>query len=280
VEKLRERRVVRGRDLLILVVPIYKGIGCYLDDTVVVYGRESRSRLGWFNADPKSPELARHLNGLDMGDADANGTRLIASGWTTSNCTSTWNGKAIRIDRLTPSGVENVLARGVSAQDREPAENVSASVRLNVVTFFYQGALGDMEMLSGDSIARYRVDGDHASREAPIALSRAGFLHEWLEMDEAEAARWSTPEALRDHARIAKVFREGFDWERIAVCAGSPRVWEIAVRTGQHRSYGFRMTGERATELRMVAVDDRQSTGCRVFDIKKSLASVGLELPW
>ncbi|MGA2324889.1 MAG: hypothetical protein ABSH05_01245 [Bryobacteraceae bacterium] len=113
----------------------------------------------------------------------------MASDWVASNCTSVWNGKRIRIDRLKGLWLENVLARRLYARDREASQNVAPWVRGDVVTFWYQGSLGDADILSGPAIARYRVAGDRAIRERPMALTRGGFIYEWLKMDDAETAR-------------------------------------------------------------------------------------------
>jgi hypothetical protein len=283
VEEIRERQVPRARDLRILLMRIYKGSGCYLDDTVVLYGKASGAQVGWFSADSTGSEFARYLNGLEIGARDANGSRLIASGWNTSNCSSSWNEKVIRIDRLTRAGVENLLSKGVDAKDAdEPWESVSASTQLNTATFRYNGATGESAMLSASSIARYRIEGDRVIREAPLAINRIGFLHEWLRLDEANVGRWSTTEATAIHAGVAKAFADHvFGWQRIAKCPGDPPVWELSVTLDDpRRLYVFRMNAERATELRMLSVTAKESSGCRVIEWQADLGSVGRELPW
>jgi len=282
VEEIAERQVPRVHDLRILVIPIYKGSGCYLDDTVVLYGKATGARVGWINAESMGSEFARSLNGLDIGNRNANGSRLIASGWNTSNCSSNWNGKVIQIDRLKLAGVENLLSKGVDAKDADSRyESVSASIQLNTATFHYNGATGEGAMLSALSIARYRVEGDRVVREAPLAINRVGFLHEWLMLDEADAVRWSASEAAGVHAVVAKAFAHNvFGWQRIAKCPGDPPVWEISVTLDDPRLYVFRMNGERATELRMLGVTSKETSGCQVIDWQKSLESVARELPW
>jgi hypothetical protein len=136
--------------------------------------------------------------------------------------------------------------------------------------------------MSVPAILRYRVTGDLAVREGPIALTRAGFLQEWLNMDDAEAARWSEPDAAGKHAAVSVAFaHDTFSWDRIARCDGSPQVWEIGVRLVEAKArYIFLMIGSRAGELRMRSIGDGPSESCAPLDVRKNLSGLGAELPW
>jgi hypothetical protein len=270
-------KAIRGADdLMAIVAGMYMGPGCSLDDTAILYQRSSLKRFGWVNGDPTFEGFAYILSGIDAGAG------VLATGWTISNCTSTWNGKLIRIDRVKPGAMENVLRRELSAQDRWPEESISARVREDAVTFWYSGAVGDSVMLSGPSIARYRVDGNRATRESPIALTRAGFLHEWVEMNDAESTRWSTPEAARAHHSIAADFKDqAIHWEDVTHCGGAPPVWEVTVRLSESgKVHVFRIGGGEATELRMLGVPDKRTPSCTEIDGPQQIPTVGAELPW
>jgi hypothetical protein len=274
---------VRGAgDLLAINAGISRGSTCHVDITVILYQREPLRRLAHINAELGDGDFACYLSGLAAGEKDASGARLIASGWVYSNCTSVWNGKRIRIDRLKASSVENILARSLSARDREAIENVAPWVRGDVVTFWYEGGLPDAEMMSTPAIARYRVAENRAVREPPMALTRAGFIEEWLAMEDSEAARWSEPEALRVHQAVAAAFHHDvFKWEHIGRCAGSPPVWEIGVRLDKSKKlYVFRIHASRATDLRMLAVTDHWTSSCADFPLASILQTLGTELPW
>ncbi len=272
-------RVTDG--VFVLAAGIYMGAGCSLDVTALLYQRTPLTLLGQINADPGASEYAFYLSDLALGEKDADGARLVASGWTISNCTSNWNGKRVRIDRIREQSAENVLARDLNARDRE-GENVSAWVQRDVVTFWYDGGLDDSELMHGPAVATYRVVGDRAVRDAPVALTRAGFIHEWLGMDDAEAAQWGNAEAVAMRKRVASVVKKhGFEFERIARCDGSDPIWEVAVHVEDiDRSYVFRIGGSRATELRMLGIAGRLTPSCVAEDSGKTLASVGTELPW
>ena len=282
LDEISTRQIRGASDLVAIGAGIYKGAGCALDETVILYQREPLRRLARINAAPERNDYPYYLSGLAAGEKGASGERLVASGWVVSNCTSTWNGKRIRIDRLKGHLIDNVLARDVAAQDREGSDNVAAWTRGDLVTFWYQGATGDVDLASGPAIARYRVVGDRAVRERPVALTRAGFIHEWLEMDDAEAAQWSEPAAMQVHQAVVRAFEHRvFEWAHVGTCAGSPPVWEVAVQMDQLKKvHVFRISGSRATELRMLSVTDQWTRSCAVVDIRKDLQSVGAELAW
>jgi hypothetical protein len=263
------------RNVLFVAAGMYRGAGCSLDVAAAVYQRRPWKRLAVLNAG--DPEYAFHLSGVDAGVAGRSGERILATAWVASNCTSTWNGKRIRIDRTAGTSIIPVLAANLNAQDRFEGEAVGVSMPGNIVTFLYRGPTGDGDLISGPSIARYRVAQDRAVREAPIALTRAGFLQEWLNMDEAEALRWGTAQAAAARASISK---DGFEWARIAQCAGSPAVWEVGIRpTETQRLHIFRIQGSRARELRMLGVTDHATESCVEEDLTKGLRGVAAELP-
>jgi hypothetical protein len=274
---------VRGvTDILAIRAGIYKGDGCSLDITVALYKKNPLTRLGSVNALREDPQYAYYLSGLDVGEEGATGKTLVASGWVISHCTSMWNGKRIRIDWLNGGAGENVLEQNVEAQDREETENVAAWVQGNVVTFWYQGAVDILELMSGPSVARYRVMGDRAIRETPLALTRAGFIREWLRLSYADALRWGEPEAVKMRDGIVSASeKRGFELARVARCGGSPPIWEVAVRIGDlKKSYVFRISGARATELRMLSIAASSTRSCIEAPSEQSGAIIGAELPW
>lgn len=153
-----EKRWVRGtKDAFVIEARIYKGAGCSIDVTAVVYERGSLTKLAEINAAPDKPDYAYFLSGIDISGKDASGLRVAASGWVASNCTSTWNGKRIRIDQLRRSSMENILARDLYAHDRDAVEDVAAQVQRNTVTFRYDGGIGDSDLLSTPALAKYRI---------------------------------------------------------------------------------------------------------------------------
>jgi hypothetical protein len=169
----------------------------------------------------------------------------------------------------------------LDAKDADQGESVRPEIAGDAVTFRYYGATGDGYLLSGPSVARYRIIANRAVLEAPVALTRAGFIHEWLKMSETDAARWSEPEAFAARSAASADLAHGFEWERIARCDDSPSVWEIAVRPNESKVLQvFRIAGSRATQLRMLAVTHDVISSCLPDDLSKGLAGVAAELPW
>jgi hypothetical protein len=269
------------RDLLVIVAGIYKGNACSLDTTAVIYQRAPLKRLAILSAETGEFLYAYHLSGLATSGQSASGERLFASGWVVSNCTSNWNGKRIRIDRARDSVTTGILVRDLEAKDSDEGESVRADITRDIVTFRYNGAIGDPDLLSGPAVARYRVERDRAVRIAPLALTRAGFLYEWLRISDAEVSRWSEPESLALRKPVSSALAHGYQWERVGACGGSPPVWEIAVRTHDSPELQvFRIAGSRATELRMLAITRAVTPSCTAKDIAEGLADVAAELPY
>lgn len=197
VDPIKIRQVPSTKAVFVLEASMYQGTGCSSDVTAIVYERTSLAKLAEINATPGSVEFPYYLSGIDVSDKDATGGRLIASGWTVSNpaCTSTWNGKLIRIDQANDSWVKNILRRDLWAHDRDP-ENITVRVKGSDVTFEYDGGTPDVRLFVSPSIARYRIVDNQAVRESPIALTRSGFINEWLNMTDSEAKGWGKPQAI------------------------------------------------------------------------------------
>ena len=170
-------------DLMLVDWTMHRGI-CLIDTNVLIYQRTiSRhpARIGAYE------DSAYLLQDIAVGPIDASGNRLIATGWTASNCASNWNGKAMRIDRVRGGIQKNILTRSFSAYSAG-GKDVEAEIKDDVVTFRYQGAVHDGDLLSGPAVSSFRIDGDFATREAPFALTLAGVLNEWICADRQEAA--------------------------------------------------------------------------------------------
>jgi hypothetical protein len=101
-------------------------------------------------------------------------------------------------------------------------------------------------------------------------------------MADADAARWGEPDAVAMRkSEVPSTVAHGFEWERIARCDGSPPVWEIAIRPYDSKTLEvLRISGSRATELRMLGVAKTVTQSCAPEDISHDLSGVGAELPW
>jgi hypothetical protein len=200
---------------------------------------------------------------------------MIGSAWVASICTSNWNGNIFRIDLLHGHSVENVLNEGVGTSY---GDGLRIDIDGDTITFYYTTLTGESAVLGRSAIARYRLQNGHVIRQAPIAPSFGGFIAEWLDMDEADAARWSSPEAAMQHHDVAASFKKGFEWEHAAACAGPTPAREIAVRWNDSKQLTvFLISGTSATEMRMLSVSDKLSPACREIDIGANMRSIMAE---
>lgn len=279
VEAIPERAVRGTSDVFVIEARIYKGAGCSVDSTALAYDQESRRRIAAIRAAPEVAKYAYYLSGLDVGGKDSTGSRLVATGWVISNCTSAWNGKRIRIDRTGGTSAGSILARALFAHDRL-GDTVAAQIQGDRVTFEYDAGVQDLNILLTPAVATFRIAGHVAVRQSPIALTRAGFIEEWLSMAD-DPARWGETQALRLRPTVAAAVQQhGFEWAKMFRCGGSPASWEVGVRIRDlEKTYFFRIAGTRARELRMDDIRDDATQSCIEENTSKDLSVVAAELP-
>jgi hypothetical protein len=101
-------------------------------------------------------------------------------------------------------------------------------------------------------------------------------------MADADPKLWGEPQALENRTEVAaEVEKHGFEWANIAQCGGTPPLWEVALRTREsEKLYVFRISGARATELRMLNIRKDLTPSCAQQDLKTNVQSLGTELPW
>jgi hypothetical protein len=250
---------------------IHTGAGCNFDETVLIYRRFGLALLVQLNAQTAFTH-GYYLRNASVG-AERAGGRVVASSWVASNCTSNWNGELFRIDLVGQGSVATVLEQGVGAF---AGNAMKIDIDGDTVTFDYETHTGETAALIREGILRYRVEGRRAVREAPIAGSYGGFISEWLEMEDVEAVPWASAAANLRHREMAALLRAGlFEYDGAADCEGTPRTREVAVRWSKTgRVTAFRLSGARATEMRLESVSDSISAGCRKIDIQRDIKSV------
>lgn len=258
-----------GEDVVILKLGIYAGSYCNYDETVVVYQRNPFRRLGWLNAQ-QAYEHGHYLHGLAVGKDDPTHGRIVASGWTASNCTSVWNGGRFRFDVIRPQ-MTNILNREVVTRDDL---EVKITTQNEGATFHYDTDMHDTVINGREGIASYRIENGKAVRQAPIASQFGGFIDEWLLLGDEDAGRFSSPAAATLHHEIAAQFKkEPFDWQHAADCPGPAR--EIAVRGDEsEKTTVFLIASSSIAEMRMLSISDKLNPSCREIDISKDLSAI------
>lgn len=259
-------------DLMLFLLPIYTGPGCNEDETLVLYQRQTRRRVGWLNGE------TAYQHGLLLGAVTAqppnpNGARLIATDWITSNCSSSWNGQIFRIDSLAGGKATQLL-------DHSPASAMAGSTKIQVdkdaVQFTYYSMDNVVHPNGPLPVERYRVQGTQALRIAPLAQTVEGFIDDWLAADDSSAARFSSPAAAAQHHKLMTVRREeSYDLTEATECPGTPPIREIrAVSSESKQVTFFRISGATAATLRMEFTSVTPTPGCRpssLDDIRRRL---------
>ena len=177
-------------DLMTVVLRIYTGKDCGADDTLVLYLRATRQRIGWLNAE--TDYTHGHFFGAVAAAAeDPSGARLVATDWIASGCLISRR-QVFRIDSIARENVTRILAQS-------PGEAQEYSTRIlfdkDTVQFKFESGYPSIGKADRQTEQRYPVQGSHALRLAPLGLSLYEFIWEWLRLDDADAARFSTPDA-------------------------------------------------------------------------------------
>ena len=178
-----------------VVLRIYTGNDCGADDTLVLYRRATRQRIGWVTAETgytRRPFVRR------SGRRRRGPLRSAARG--------------NRLDRLglfsfTPSGLSYRFHRPWRTPRKSwpkvlsEAQEYSTRILLDkdTVQFRYESGYPSIGKADRQSEQRYLVQGSHALRMAPLGPSLYEFIWEWLRLDDADAARFSTPAAAAQH---------------------------------------------------------------------------------
>ena len=279
VDRLVVRHVRADPSLAVVVARIYQNANCGGADTAIFYASGFKERVATIDFGVKPDFGAMYLSGLDAVWDATNGDLIVASGWVASNCTSTWNGKQIQIDRVRSASVRCLLRRSLYAHDRNDGYNVGATLANGVASFWYDAGLINGDLLAVAGVASYRVQRERAVRVRPVALTRAGFIQEWVDSESGEASDWSATEAAQVHERVARDLRgKAYDWAGIRNCGGEPAVWEVGTKTeGSSTVNVFRISGSRAQELRMLAVGHQFEASCKPID-EDDLTSIAEEL--
>ena len=129
------------------------------------------------------------------------------------------------------------------------------------------------------AIARYRIESGRAIRLPPLALSFGGFIDEWLSMDDADASRWCSRDAAKQHHDLWARYQKGsFTWEHVATCPGTDPAREIAIRWNDSgRNTVFRLSASTAAKMRLLSVSGAYSQSYREVDIRTNDKSIMAE---
>jgi len=259
----------------ILTASVYSNDNCGLNDTAILLDRQNHLLAA---IQPNgSDEAPYRLSGIAV-SSDPQGRIIVASGWFVSNCTSAWNGSAVRIDVVSGGVSRNLLDSFPGARQ---LQDIAVKSEGDIVTFRYIAGLADAEMMERPGIARYRVESDRAVRLPPVALSLAGFIDEWLRINDTEAVPWSGSEAAPLHHAVAADFHANvFTWKSVAECAGTPATSEVRVDLHEiNKTYVFVITGAHAADLKMKRVSSAHSCAARNLPDSDGFTAIARELP-
>lgn len=262
-DKISEKPVRGASDLRAIAFGIQTGSNCNADVTLLLYADSPLRYIARMNAE-ETYVHGYQLVGVSVGPGT---NRLIGSQWTPSRCASNWSGDIFRIDLLPVAGsVTNILNEEFYVFGGDAGD---IKVERDAVTFHYDTDIRNVGLLVRHGVWHFRIEDGRAIREAPIATSYGGFLDEWLKMDDAEAARWSSPQAAGRHNELAERFKtQFFDWVAASDCGDFPPIHEIEIQSDQtDETAVFVIGGSTIESMKMLAISDHLTPTCRGLDI-------------
>lgn len=263
LEKITSESIPSASDLLQINLQI--GMTCSFDQTAAIYRRNPLSRVGWINYPDTEGSTAWGINSITVGPPDSSGERIVAAGLMSGWCTSNVGDIQLRIWRLAGNEMRPLLTRDLGARRDVP---VSALIEGGTVAFRFDTGVRDVGIIIRSAIEKYRVEGNRVTRIAPIALNVIGFIEEWLELNDAEAARSSSPEAVRDRAAAVAWAKDGVEYKGGSRCAGSPRLWQVSVKLADAEDRRVFLVNEDGAEhLQMAGFRSQPVQECPHVDV-------------
>jgi hypothetical protein len=178
------------------------------------------------------------------------------------------------------------LANGRATQvlDHSPAGGAMAgSTKIQIdkdtvqFTYYSSANVIDPDSSLPLPVERYRVQGTSALRLGPIAETLAGFIDEWLGIEDGEAIRFGSAATATQHRALRRTRRseEWYSFTDAAECPGTPPAHQVrALWDKSKRTTYFRVSGDTAATLRMESVTDSPIPGChssRLDDIHQRM---------
>jgi hypothetical protein len=251
---------------------IYTGRFCNVDETVVIYNRQPMKRMVQLNAE-STYSHGYYLRAFSTGKSALDGV-IVASEWVASSCAGNWNRNVLRIE-----SVRGEIATGLLTRELRVFGGGDFNLKIDndVVEFDDSSGFKDLDEIVRQGIVRYRVWDGRAIRIAPIAKSYGGFIDEWLDMDDAEAARWGTPQASAQHHALRTIVQK-LSWTEAADCPGSPSTRAISTEPAKSsKPIVYFISGKSPESMRMHLILNDIPASCRPIDLRRDRSSILVE---
>ncbi|HEV7890425.1 MAG TPA: hypothetical protein VGP08_07290 [Pyrinomonadaceae bacterium] len=270
------------RDLIAVTTTV--SVHCGSDSSLYLFRREgARWRLA----------LADEANGYEqvngarahfyfrVSPTDAGGDLFVAVADVNPWCTSSWQVMRYRVLRVGEDAYSPrvVLKGDDSIYLGTDLEGFRLTADANTFTLRFDSSQSlDPGRLIRPHVLKFKVEGEHAERVAPVALAPEDFADEWAQMKWDEAARWSEPSRLSELKKWHETVNpdgKGFSGSEILFvrpCGRAASEWQIGVEVF-HDSVEekdaarlpaklFFTVAREGEVFRMLAVGDAQPRGC------------------
>jgi hypothetical protein len=275
------KRLKIHRDGVFLILRTGVGIECGFDESAYIYSWSDEGwRRVWQNEQDTYVENAykpQALQAVLISAYSRTNDYLVLTLGTESWCSSNWHDVYFRAYRLGPDPSAAPLVEGSQWAFMGPA-SLRGSVSNDDILVQYTVQSIDSGVHNREEIRHYKVEGDHAERIDPLALSPRDFVDEWLTNEWREAAFWSESEhrpSMRDrYNKFHKDLMFGEFIDPSMHCPSTPDLWQVGVDLSnpptpfgkEVKGLYFLVRWRPPYRFRMVDVSDHPNSACTERD--------------
>jgi hypothetical protein len=183
-----------------------------------------------------------------------------------------------RIDQIASVSLIPLLHREVNAEyNFEPGHDgledlfAKASIAGNVATFRYSRRMRNEEY--EPAILRYQVSSNSVTRIPPLAVTRSGFIDQWIKLSATEAAQWSAPAALEGHRQVNEFLKlhandDHVYFNKISRCESTWQIEAASAFNAPTENWVFLLSESGAANMRMLSVEKEPRPNCVEYELE------------
>lgn len=257
-------------------------IQCGSDAGLFVFARRGgvwREALRWYAPPYKDISGAWEAFDYKISPPDAHGQWFVAATNIKPWCSSTWS--EIRwgiLKRISPISdpAEGTVLLAEATEEIWWGNDDTGRIKVgpNDAEFRWHGSSIDNGVHNREFIRHFRIDGNLATRVAPIAASPRDFVDEWMVTPWYVASNWTAPAGRKPlEARHESLLKDhAFDFGSILKCADRPDHVQVQLTKDDKPAWYFQVAGTNG-DYRMNAVSRRADARCRGANLLDSMAT-------
>lgn len=237
-----------NNDPALIAVRSSISLPCGEDNSLYIYERQSgKWRLAAADETNGYEDVSGARSDLQfsVSPRDANGRYFVVVAGYQSWCQSNW--RMINYEALRPgrsADAASLLIQGSDDIFVEVDEPILIKTTADSFQINYEGEFhNDMGILTRAHVVSYKIDGNSATKVAPIALKPEDFVDEWMTLPWKAASRWSSiaslPALKQWHDYLSPAESGTSLGEVAGVTECSSEVWEVVMELDTPEKYSY-----------------------------------------